>query len=115
MLYAIIIIVVVIAVVLFVRFSSGKGDGSPHDRLENDALRFAGLLISEIKLYNEGKILKGLENNNLYEALQTEIEEARKMYQKRIGNDRYYDYFDDELVRILADGDRNKLGAGFNK
>ena len=43
-------------------------------RYHNDARRFARLLVSEIKLYNEQKVRDGREQGNLYERLREEID-----------------------------------------
>ena len=61
-------------------------------------------------IYENYKFERGLKNNNLYESLCDEIEEARKKYKKRVPNLEFESYFDDVLVEILADGDKGKLG-----
>jgi len=79
---------------------------------ENDAERFARLLVSEIKLYNESKVQQGLINNNLSDSLRDEIGEAGKTYQSRFPDAVYKSYFEDALVEILANGDQSKLDSG---
>ena len=83
-------------------------DGKKHD----EARRFARLLVSEIKLYNESKVEQGRRNNDLYERLKEDIDRSRQMYDERIGDDvrKVSNYFYDELVRILADGRADALG-----
>jgi hypothetical protein len=83
-------------------------DGKKHD----EARRFARLLVSEIKLYNEGKVEQGRKNKDLYERLKEDIDRSRQMYDERISDDvrKQSNYFYDELVRILADGDARALG-----
>ena len=68
--------------------------------------------MSEIKLYNEGKVEQGRKNKDLYERLKEDIDRSRQMYDERIGEDvrKSSNYFYDELVRILADGDAGSLG-----
>ncbi|MEJ7711269.1 MAG: hypothetical protein WKF84_15740 [Pyrinomonadaceae bacterium] len=51
-------------------------------RLHIDARRFARLLVSEIKLYNEEKVQKGRHEGDLYNRLQEEIDRSRLMYEK---------------------------------
>jgi hypothetical protein len=82
--------------------------GKKHD----EARRFARLLVSEIKLYNEGKVEQGRKNKDLYERLKEDIDRSRQMYDERIPEDvrKATNYFYDELVRILADGDAGALG-----
>lgn len=83
-------------------------DAKKHD----EARRFARLLVSEIKLYNESKVEQGRKNRDLYERLKEDIDRSRQMYDERIGEDvrKASNYFYDELVRILADGDADALG-----
>ncbi|MBW3672102.1 MAG: hypothetical protein KY432_10585 [Acidobacteria bacterium] len=83
-------------------------DAKKHD----DARRFARLLVSEIKLYNEGKVDQGRKNGDLYERLKEDIDRSRQMYEDRIPPEvrEGSNYFYDELVRILADGNADSLG-----
>lgn len=83
-------------------------DAKKHD----EARRFARLLVSEIKLYNEAKVDQGRKNRDLYERLKEDIDRSRQMYDERIGEEvrKASNYFYDELVRILADGNTEALG-----
>ncbi|HWO00341.1 MAG TPA: hypothetical protein VNS63_13850 [Blastocatellia bacterium] len=83
------------------------------EKLHNDARRFARLLVSEIKLYNEQKVTDGRRNNDLYGRLRDDIERSRQMYEKRVtpAVAQKVDYFYDELVKTLAEGDVGKLGS----
>jgi hypothetical protein len=92
---------------------SASASGSPDSTKKHDeARRFARLLVSEIKLYNEGKVEQGRKNKDLYERLKEDIDRSRQMYDERIPEDvrKSSNYFYDELVRILADGDAGALG-----
>lgn len=82
-------------------------------RAHNDARRFARLLVSEIKLYNAAKVNEGRKNSDLYHRLMDEIDRSRKVYDKRVSPAvaTKFDYFYDELVQTLAEGDAAKLGA----
>jgi hypothetical protein len=84
-------------------------------RLHNDARRFARLLVSEIKLYNEQKVREGRESGDLYERLREAIDRSREMYNKRVQPPvaAKFDYFHYELVSNLAEGDENSLGNGY--
>ena len=81
-------------------------------KLHEDAKRFARLLVSEIKLYNEAQVSAGRENKDLYERLKDDIERSRKMYMDRVPAHIYSssNYFFEELVRTLANGDSTLLG-----
>jgi hypothetical protein len=86
---------------------------SPEDqKAHDDAKRFARLVVSEIKLYNESKVTEGRKTKDIYERLKEDIERGRQMYHDRVAQSvrDSSDYFHDELVRILAGGDANALG-----
>jgi hypothetical protein len=87
---------------------SSADDSKKHD----EARRFARLLVSEIKLYNEPKVDAGRKNKDLYERLKEDIDRSRQMYDERISDEvrKTSNYFYDELVRILADGHADALG-----
>jgi hypothetical protein len=89
--------------------------GDEERRLHNDARRFARLLISEIKLYNEQKVAEGRSEHDLYDRLKEYIDRSREMYDKRVKGEvaNRYDYFHSELVNTLAEGDASKLGANY--
>ncbi len=81
-------------------------------KAHDDAKRFARLVVSEIKLYNEAKVAEGRRQKDLYERLKDDIERGRAMYKERV-SPKLKDstnYFVDELVRILAGGDSSALG-----
>lgn len=84
-------------------------------RLHNDARRFARLLVSEIKLYNEPKVREGRSNGDLYDRLRDDIDRSRQMYDKRVAPPvaARHDYFHQELVNTLAEGDVAKLGVSY--
>ncbi len=84
-------------------------------RLHNDARRFARLLVSEIKLYNEQKVSEGRTSYDLYERLREAIDRSREMYDKRVQPPvaAKFDYFHYELVSSLAEGDESRLGGSY--
>ena len=102
------IIALLLIIVIFYFLSKGKADSASP---EGDAKRFARLLVSEIKLYNENKVQTGLKNNNLSDSLRAEISDARMKYKKRIPRTDLENHFDEALVEILADGNQEKLGS----
>jgi hypothetical protein len=81
-------------------------------KAHEDAKRFARLVVSEIKLYNEAKVTEGRKTKDIYERLKEDIERGRQMYHDRVSQPvrDASDYFQDELVRILAGGDPSALG-----
>jgi hypothetical protein len=82
------------------------------DERREEARRFAKLLVSEIKLYNEKAVVQGRGQGNIYELLKEDIDRSRQMYDERIPEDvrANSNYFYEELVRILADGHSDALG-----
>jgi len=76
-----------------------------------EALSFARLLVSEIKLYNEDSVKEGRKNGDLYSRLKEQIDLSREVYEARISNEvrTEKDYFGEELVRILANGNTKLL------
>ncbi len=81
-------------------------------KAHEDAKRFARLVVSEIKLYNEAKVNEGRRQKDLYERLKEDIERGRQMYADRVSPAvrETTNYFFEELVRILAGGDPIALG-----
>lgn len=77
-----------------------------------EARRFARLLVSEIKLYNEEEVERGRVSRDLYHRLKDDVDRSKEMYEKRISPEirAARDYFYEELLRILADGDPDALG-----
>ncbi len=85
------------------------------EKLHADAKRFARLLASEIKLYNEQRVREGRANRDLYVRLKRDIDRSRDMYEKRISPtvSRKVDYFHDEIIRVLGDNDPSTLGSDY--
>jgi hypothetical protein len=90
----------------------GAKPAPEEDARHEEARRFARLLVSEIKLYNEDEVERGRAEKDIGARLKEDIDRSREMYEKRIPADvrQGHDYFRDELVRILADGDADALG-----
>ncbi len=82
------------------------------DERREEARRFARLLASEIKLYNEHAVEEGRERGNLYARLRDDIERGRRLYEQRVPPDvrSGTDYYQEELVQVLADGRPEVLG-----
>ncbi|MGC8915907.1 MAG: hypothetical protein ACP5NF_02875 [Thermoanaerobaculum sp.] len=82
------------------------------EKKHEEARRFARLLVSEIRLYNEQAVQEGKANRDIYTRLKEEIDRSREMYEQRIPAEvrAVSDYFYEELVRTLADGDPDALG-----
>ena len=85
--------------------------------IHRKAQRFARLLMDEIKLYNQAKVAEGRKHKDLYNRLKEDIEKSRTTYHKRYGNTPAgeADYFNQELIRSLAEDDVSLLGNNFRR
>ncbi len=91
---------------------------SPEDQdVHSKALRFARLLIDEIKLYNQAKVAEGRKHKDLYDRLKETIEKSRATYQKRYGKTvaASGNYFQNEIIRSLAEDDLSIMGVNFRQ
>ena len=66
-------------------------------------MRLARAIASDISLYNEQKIVKGIEQDNLFEVLKDEIEEGRELYKSRVSSELYTttNFFERAIVDIV--------------
>jgi hypothetical protein len=81
------------------------------------AQRFARLLVDEIKLYNQAKVAEGRKHKDLYDRMKDDIEKSRGTYQKRYGQSTAAagNYFQQELLRSLAEDDVSIMGPNFRR
>ncbi len=92
-------------------FARGPGS-SGDDAVHEEARRLARLLVSEIRLYNEDQVEEGRRSRDIYSRLREDIDRSRQMYEERVDKSVLggTDYFQEELVRILAAGDSEAMG-----
>ena len=70
---------------------------------EEAARRLARAIASDLSLYNEEKIVQGIQNDDLFNALSEEIEEGRALYKSRVSPSLYEkNFYDRALVDILV-------------
>ncbi len=71
----------------------------PHER----AKRLARLIVSDILIYNQDKIVEGIKEDTLFDLLKEDIEVGRTYYEKNIDPAvaEQTDYFNHALVDIL--------------
>ncbi len=70
---------------------------------EEAARRLARAIASDLSLYNEEKIVQGIQGDNLFETLQDEIEEGRALFKSRVAPDLYAkNYYDRAIIDILV-------------
>ena len=69
---------------------------------EEAARRLARAIASDLSLYNEEKILEGLQNDNLYEILAEEIEEGRELFKSRVTPELFEkNFYDRAIIDLL--------------
>jgi len=97
--------------------SAGEVPAGADGEIHRKAQRFARLLMDEIKLYNQAKVSEGRKHKDLYDRLKEDIEKSRSTYHKRYGNTLAgeADYFNQELIRSLAEDDVSLLGNNFRR
>jgi hypothetical protein len=68
------------------------------------ATRLARAIASDLSLYNEEKIIDGIQNDSLFDVLRDEIEEGRELYKSRVSPDLYdkTNYYDRAIVDIIV-------------
>ncbi len=95
--------------------ASAPAVSSDDQDVHRKAQRFARLLVDEVKLYNQAKVAEGRKHKDLYDRLKEAIEKSRSTFQKRYGNTAAAsgNYFQQELVRSLAEDDVSIMGANF--
>jgi hypothetical protein len=92
------------------------GISPEEEEVHKKARRFAKLLVDEIKLYNQAKVVEGRAHQDIYTRLKDDIDKSRATYDKRYGSTSASggNYFTRELIRILANDDPSLLGDGFS-
>ena len=67
------------------------------------AVRLARAIASDISLYNEQKIVKGIEQDDLFDVLKSELEEGRDLYRSRVSQEVYTtaNFYDRAVVDII--------------
>ncbi|MFC1654870.1 hypothetical protein ACFL2F_03600 [Myxococcota bacterium] len=68
------------------------------------ATRLARAIASDLSLYNEEKIIDGIQNDSLFDVLRDEIEEGRELYKSRVSPDLFdtTNYYDRAIVDIIV-------------
>jgi len=68
------------------------------------ATRLARAIASDLSLYNEEKIIEGIQNDSLFDVLKDEIEEGRELYKSRVSPELFEktNYYDRAIVDIIV-------------
>ncbi len=66
-------------------------------------MRLARAICSDVSLYNEEKIVRGIEQDNFFEALKEELEEGRELYRSRVAPELYSktNFYDRAIVDVI--------------
>lgn len=66
-------------------------------------MRLARAIASDISLYNEAKIIQGIEQDTLFDVLKDEIEEGRELFKTRVSSEIFTrtNFFDRAIVDIV--------------
>ena len=100
---------------------TGAGIGAWFDLSREDqelhlkAQRFARVQVAEMRLYKSDAVKDGRARRDLYDALKTEIDSAREVFQRDYltATPTMVDYFHLELNRTLANDDPELLGRSY--
>ena len=67
------------------------------------AVRLARAICSDLALYNEAKIVQGIEQDSFFELLKPEIEEGRELYRSRVAPELYSrtNFYDRAIVDVI--------------
>jgi hypothetical protein len=73
------------------------------DEERTKAIRVARHIVGDIGLYNERKIVQGIEQDNLFEILKDELAEGRELFKTRVSAEIYNgtNFFDRAIVDVL--------------
>ena len=73
------------------------------DEEKAKAVRLARTIASDISLYNEAKIVQGIEQDNFFDALRDQIDEGRDLYKSRVTQEIYTttNFFDRAIIDVI--------------
>lgn len=76
----------------------------PSEEEKSKAIRLARAIASDISLYNEEKINKGIEEDNLFQVLEEDLQEGRELYRSRVSDELYRttNFFERAIVDIIV-------------
>jgi len=66
-------------------------------------MRLARAICSDVALYNEEKIVRGIEHDNFFDAVKEELEEGRELYRSRVSPDLFQrtNFYDRAIVDVI--------------
>ena len=93
--------------------SGPLASGGGEDPGIKKARRVARVLVSDLKLYNERAVTEGARKGDLYNRLRDDLDRSYKHYQERVAGiipENEINFFKEELIRQLGDGDPQRIG-----
>ncbi len=68
------------------------------------ARRLSRAIVSDVALYNQAKVQEGIKNDNLFEVMEAELEEGRKLYNTRVSPEmaQSKNFYDLAIVDVLV-------------
>lgn len=70
---------------------------------EEAARRLARAIASDLSLYNEEKIVEGIQKDSLFTVLSDELEEGRSLFKSRVSPDLFAkNFYDRAIIDILV-------------
>jgi len=70
---------------------------------EEAARRLARAIASDLSLYNEEKIMEGIQKDNLFNVLKEELEEGRALFKSRVSPELFAkNFYDRAVIDILV-------------
>ena len=67
------------------------------------AIRLARAICSDVSLYNEEKVVRGIEQDNFFDALREELDEGRDLYRSRVAPALYArtNFYDRAIIDVI--------------
>jgi hypothetical protein len=67
------------------------------------AMRLARAICSDVSLYNEEKVVRGIEQDKFFDFLKDELEEGRELYRSRVSPDLFSrtNFYDRAIVDVI--------------
>jgi hypothetical protein len=67
------------------------------------AVRLARTIASDISVYNEAKIVQGIEQDTFFDALKDELDEGRELYKSRVSPEVFNstNFFDRAVIDVI--------------
>ncbi len=68
------------------------------------ARRLSRAIVSDVALYNQAKVQEGIENDTIFEVMEDELEEGRKLYLTRVSPEiaQNHNFYDLAIVDVLV-------------